>query len=142
MHKQSLPLGTICAQLFVFNKNYSCANNHFPPGLIELNIISQQELFTVNNNTTVLQTVITDIVNCYRSYCSDYYSCMLFMFLVNNRNPTPVYLAKSEQIVHPVCTYHTIQYQIQPVTVRSMWTMFHYQSVLQAIILVDRKRSL
>ena len=62
---------------------------------------SQQELVTVNNNTAVLQTVIIDLVNCYRSYFSDYYSCMLFMFLVNRRNLIPVYLANSEQIVQP-----------------------------------------
>jgi len=33
---------------------------------------------------------------------------MQFMVTVNQRNPIPVYLAKSEQIVHRVCTYQSV----------------------------------
>ena len=102
MHKQSLPAGTFVCNYLCSIRTFVCKQS-FPTRVNSAYYRSQQELVTVNNNTTVLQTVVTDLVNCYRSYFSDYYSCMLFMFLVNQRNPIPVYLANSEQVVQPKC---------------------------------------
>ena len=53
----------------------------------------------VPNNTTVLQKLLlTELI--VTGYISDHYLCMLHLPTVNQRNPIPVYFAKSEQIVH------------------------------------------
>ena len=123
VYKHSLPIGTTsnrnyCVQTFASNRNNRV-----------LTIVFQQEIFVAPNNTTVLQTVIIDIVNCYRSFF-DYYSCMLQLLTVNQRNPIPVFFAKSEQIVHPnISTATTSTQSISAVRYRqlSKQYIFHNQ---------------